>query len=384
MQRNVPLLIVGAGPFGLAMSAYATCRNIDHVVVGHPMEFWKSHMPHGMRLRSACDWHYDPFNEDTIERYLKTKGLNASDVEPLSVDFYLGYCEWFRKRKAIEVTPAWVEQLNYSASAPGFFEAALQGGGMITAKNVVLAIGFCYFKNVPEIYPRLFPSEYWQHTCDLVDLTPMKGKRVLIIGGRQSAFEWAALTREQGAAAVYLSYRHPTPTFERSDWSWVSPLVDSMAADPGWFRHLAPKERDQVNHRFWAEGRLKLEPWLAARITADNIKLFPQSQVTTCKESPGCELEVRLSNKTTVAVDQVVLATGYKANVSHIPFLANGNILERLETQDGFPILDEHFQSNLPGLFFTSMCAIRDFGSFFGFTVSVRVSATLIGSALRM
>jgi len=46
--------------------------------------------------------------------------------------------------------------------------------------------------------------------------------------------------------------------------------------------------------------------------------------------------------------------------------------------------VDEHFQSNIPGLFFTSMCAMQDFGPFFAFTVSVRASAALIGAALQV
>jgi pyruvate/2-oxoglutarate dehydrogenase complex dihydrolipoamide dehydrogenase (E3) component len=103
--------------------------------------------------------------------------------------------------------------------------------------------------------------------------------------------------------------------------------------------------------------------------------------VTACKESPNGELEVGL-NGSTLVVDQIILATGYKVNVAQIPLLANGNLLVQLETQNGFPLLDEHFQSNIPGLFFTSMCATQDFGPFFAFTAAVRTSARLIGSAL--
>jgi hypothetical protein len=84
----------------------------------------------------------------------------------------------------------------------------------------------------------------------------------------------------------------------------------------------------------------------------------------------------------TFVVDQIILATGYKVNVEQIPLLTKGNILARLETRNGFPVLDEHFQSNIPGLFFTSMCATQDFGPFFAFTAGIRTSAKLIGSAL--
>jgi hypothetical protein len=363
------------------MSAYARHKNIEHVVVGKTMEFWKSNMPNGMYLRSACDWHYDPFNQDTLERYLETKNLKRADVEPLALDFYLNYVEWFVKQKGIEILPARVQQLNYVHDTRPFFEAVLQDGRTLTARNAVLALGFHYFKNVPEPYSALFPPGRFAHTCDFVDLAPLKDQRVLIVGGRQSAFEWAALINEQGADTVNLSYRHPTPAFQQADWSWVNPIVDAMVGDPSWFRRLTAGEKEQVNNRLWAEGRLKLEPWLAARITKDAIKAFPQSEVAACKELPNGELEVSLDGSTLV-VDQIILATGYKVNVGQIPLLTNGNILAHLETRNGFPVLDEHFQSNIPGLFFTSMCATQDFGPFFAFTAAIRTSAKLIGSTL--
>ena len=62
-----------------------------------------------------------------------------------------------------------------------------------------------------------------------------------------------------------------------------------------------------------------------------------------------------------------------------MPFLAQGNILPVLETRNGFPVLGEHFETNVPGLAITSMPATQDFGPFFGFTIAVRMSARVIG-----
>ena len=94
------------------------------------------------------------------------------------------------------------------------------------------------------------------------------------------------------------------------------------------------------------------------------------------------ETIITLDNGTTLSVDRVILASGYKVQIDRLPMLANGNILPDLRIRDGFPVLDEKFQSSVPGLFITSMPAIRDFGPFFAFTIAARMSAHVIGHAL--
>ena len=383
MTIETETLIIGAGPFGLALSAYAKAHGIEHTIVGRPMDFWKTQMPQGMLLRSRCDWHLDPLDEHTIENYLETQNRRPTDVEPLSLKFYLDYCEWFTRQKTIEVDDARVDRLDCLENAERSFVATLSNSDRITADRVVVAVGFGYFANVPDQLRSRLPDGRFSHTSELSHFSQLHGKRVLIVGGRQSAFEWAALIHEAGAKAIHLCYRHATPSFEGSDWSWVAGAVNNIATKPGWFRKLPQAERDQINRRQWAEGRLRLEPWLAPRITNDRTTLFPESEIVACDELPDGSLGVRLSTGDTLNVDHVILATGYKVDVSRIPFLSEGNILERLQTLNGFPALDDHLESNIPGLFFTSMCATQDFGSFFGFTVSVRASATLIGARLR-
>ena len=371
------LLIIGAGPFGLALAAQAKHDHIDHLIVGEPMEFWRQNMPRGMFLRSACDWHLDPLNIDTIEAYLQTQNKTAKDVEPLSLEFYLEYADWFRKQKLINSLPVRIERLDLSTN----FVAVTFEGNTIDARRVVLAPGFKHFTHVPDELKAKLPSDRIRHTCQFVDLTEARGKRYLIIGGRQSAFEWAALLLEAGVSAVHLSHRHASPVFAVADWSWVSPMVEHIADDPNWFRRLSQAEKEQINHRLWAEGRLKVEPWLEARLADNRLKVWPQTELMSCVDNG--ELTVTLSNGERFAVDDVILATGYKVDISRVPLLASGNLLARIETQNGFPVLDDHFETSVPGLFITSMPATQDFGPFFGFTISVRTSAKLICERLR-
>jgi hypothetical protein len=151
-----------------------------------------------------------------------------------------------------------------------------------------------------------------------------------------------------------------------------------MADDPGWFRRLPPVEREAISHRLWAEGRMKIEPWLQSRVETSGITAWPETRVVECVEQPDGALAIALDNAMTLSVDHVILASGYKVNLARVPFLAAGNLLPALTMRNGYPELDEHFQTRVPGLFITSMPAGHDFGPFFGFTIAVRTSARVI------
>jgi cation diffusion facilitator CzcD-associated flavoprotein CzcO len=341
------------------------------------MGFWKTRMPQGMYLRSGCDWSLDPLEVHTISAYLGKLGQTCRDVQPLSRGFYLDYAEWFRREKGIQPREATVTSIDTDGGA---LVAHTAGGERIRGRHAVLAIGFGNFANVPGELAAMLPKEHVAHTSELVDFSSLEGRRVLIVGGRQSAFEWAALIREAGAAAVDLSYRHDTPSFAPSDWRWVDAIVDRLADDPGWYRRLSPDEKRALDRRFWSEGRLKLEPWLAPRIDHPNVTLHPRTRLTGA-DSRAAGIAVALDDGKVLTVDQVVLATGYKVDLARVPFLASG-LRARLQVRDGFPVLDEHFETSIPGLYVTSLAATRDFGSFLAFTVSVRAQAKVIARDL--
>jgi len=370
------LLVIGAGPYGLSAAALAQQRGLDVTIVGGPMEFWRRHMPAGMLLRSGVDWHLDGGEELTLAHYLRWRGIAAKDFEPLPIQLFLDYAQWFQEQSNLRVRNVRVAALRRTDAG---FAAELVGGETLRAEAVIAAPGLGYFSHVPDHPVTALPREKWAHSSDLVDFAALLGQRVLIVGGRQSAFESAALLREAGAKAVHLSYRHDTPQLTPSDWSWVDSLIARAEVIPGWFRSLSDTERENINQRFWAEGRLKLEPWLAPRIERDGVHLHSRSRVAHCRVS-GDVITAILDDGTELECDFAVLATGYRCDIARVPYLAP--LCAEITDSDGFPALDAQMQSRIPGLFIPGFAATRDFGPFFGFVRGCPTASRLIVTAL--
>lgn len=161
METN--LLIIGAGPFGLAVATQAAHDRLEHVIVGRPMEFWRQNMPKGMFLRSACDWHLDPQGVHTIEAFLRSKSKTPRDVEPLSLEFYLSYVDWFQQQRNIQPLPVFIQRLDHSPAKDGFVATTFDGD-VINAKSVVLAPGFKHFAHAPEDLIAKLPAGSFKHT----------------------------------------------------------------------------------------------------------------------------------------------------------------------------------------------------------------------------
>src|SRR3954452_1614 len=379
MRTSTDLLVVGAGPFGLALGAEAGHLGIPNLVLGRPMSFWKDRMPVGMLLRSASDWHLDVRGTATIEAFLHTRGLTPQLAEPLSRELYLDYCDWFIEQKRISPVPLHVDRLDGTSEG---FVAPLEDGSTVEARAVVLALGMDPHRRVPVDLVDLLPAGSWQHTCAAVDMTAAHGQRYLVVGGRQSAFEWAALLVEAGARSVDVVHRHDSPAFAVADWRWVTGVVERLAADPGWFHRLPVEEQAEYGRRLWAEGRLKVEPWLEQRLPADRVRVRPRTRLTAARRTPAGPLQVTLDNGDVVEVDRVVLATGYQPRIDDLHLLRAGN-LPPISSRDGLPDLDDGFQTSVPGLYVTSMPASQHFGPFFGFTIATRMSAAVLTGAVR-
>ena len=227
------------------------------------------------------------------------------------------------------------------------FRVRLDGGAELVADAVVAAPGVGYFRNMPDWGAGL-PDGLCAHTCDLVRFHDFAGARVLIVGGRQSAYEWAALIGEAGAEQVDIVHRHQVPRFERVSWRFADEYVDRIVAFPGWWRSLPASEQEAIARKFWEVGRLTLEWWLTPRLQGNRFRRRPGTSVVAASTDGTGTVRVQLSDGTELGVDRIILATGYKADLATVPYLTE--VLPLVDVADGFPHLDDAFQTSLPGL----------------------------------
>jgi len=369
-DARTDLLVIGAGPYAYAAAAYAGDRGITTTVVGQPMSFWRDRMPQDMYLRSGTDWYLDANREHTFAAYFEDRGLDRADHDPIPIGVFLDHTDWFAERKGLTVQQRTVESL---ARPNGTFVASMADGGTIEADKVLAAPGVGYFAQLPDWHERV-PEAHRSHTVDRVTFGDLAGARVAVIGGRQSAYEWAALLCDHGAERVDVVHRHAEPAFAKVSWAFVDPYVEQTLAVRGWWRGLDPAQRTAIAQQFWEVGRLTLEHWLVPRLRPEVVHRHAETAVTgVAGDGP---VTLTLSDGDEIAVDHVVFASGYKPDLARVPYLAG--VLDRVQITDGFPDLSEGFETTLPGLYVTGFPATRDFGPFYGFTKGCPSAARIV------
>jgi thioredoxin reductase len=359
---DIGLLVVGAGPYAYAAAAFAQDCGVSTRIVGRPMSFWRDQMPQDMYLRSGVDWHLDAGGVYTFQAYFEDRGLDPAWHDPIPIAVFLDHTDWFCEHKKLAVEPVMVESLTRPHD---HFTAAMSDGTTITADMVLAAPGMAQFAALPDWYTDV-PAARRAHTSERVDFDDLAGARVAIIGGRQSAYEWAALLCDHGAERVHVIHRHETPAFAKADWSFVDRYVDQTLAQRGWWRGLSPAAQQSIALEFWQVGRLTLEDWLLPRLRRSVVASHPRTAVTSVESTGDGPVTLKLSDMEAVVVDHVIFASGYRANLTAVPYLTG--VIDRVSVVDGFPSLSPGFQTTLPGLFITGFAATRDFGPFYGFT----------------
>lgn len=384
-MRTTDIAIIGAGPYGLSISAHLRAKGISHEVFGQPMSSWRRYMPTAMLLRSEAHASnlWDPERRYTFERFCVEKGISyVASGRPVPIALFLDYAEWFQIHAVPDVQD---QQLAQLSRQDGQFHLSFSNGDMVHARHVIIATGHRYFCNLPSALTEL-PPELYSHSSDHKDLTPFIAKDVAVIGAGQSSLETAALLHEQGTnVSIITSSDHVSWNADNDgEHSLLQKIINPEAGLGFGWRSVAASEFPQVfsmlprSLRFYLVGRTWGPSgawWLKNRVSG-KLPVLTSHEIMRASASNGkVHLLLRAGGKTEEKeFDHVIAATGFKADLRRLSFL-DPALMSSIAAFEGAPRLDRFGESSVPGLFFVGLLAAPTFGPVMRFMFGAKHAA---------
>ncbi|MFT4414202.1 NAD(P)-binding domain-containing protein [Fredinandcohnia humi] len=365
------VIIVGSGPFGISLASHAVSNNLKYKLFGYPMDFWKNQMPQDMFIRTPHEFvsFSDSKDELTVQRFSKETGIEL--VTPLPRPIFIEYANWFAKKSGIEFTKEKITKVSYN---DGYYEVISESGEHYVAKNVVVATGVEHYRYLPDFLKGL-PSNLVSHTSGYTTFSQFKGKKVVVLGSGQSAWEAAGLLKREGAE-VELIYRKQGPNYAGSRENEIA-LRDVGDV----FYHLPQEEKKEG----WGQSPGSIAHFLKPFVEGI-VPQNPGVKVDKVDKVSENEIQISLSNGDERIVNHIISATGFRIDIDKVPFFDN-ELLGAIEREEGyahFPKLNESFESSLHGLYFAGPLSSHSHGPTFRFILGLRKTAfSIIPSIVR-
>lgn len=381
-----PVVVIGAGPYGLATAAHLRGTGTEVHSFGEPLEFWKRNMPKGMILRSRdrSSSISDPQRALTIAEYERAEAT-ALHKPHLELEEFVRYALWFQDRAVPDIDRRRVTNVNYM---DGEFRVELDGGDGVVASRVVVAAGLSPFPRWPRTFSGL-PRSLVSHSAEHSELGVFAGKRTVVIGAGQSALESGALLADSGASVEILARAGGVRWLADEDGD-AAPAVRRFSIQPpptdvggrlsGWLAALPgvlwPLPRSA---RTWVSTRC-IRPagagWLRQRL--EKVPIHCGRSVISA-EARGSEVGLRLDDNSERIVDHVLLGTGYDINVARYAFL-DRQLVTELRVSDGYPVLGPGLEASVPGLHFVGAPAAFSLGPIMRFVVGTWYAAPTVAA----
>jgi len=313
------VLVVGAGPAGLAVAATLKSKG------RRPLVIEKS-------TQVGASWrnHYGRLHLHTVKALSALPGLPFPDEAPRYVprQGVVDYLAAYAARAGIE--PCFGEEATAIVrDAAGRWRTSTRSGQAFTADAVVVTTGANNQPFAPKIDggERFRPAGRIVHSRDYRDAAPFAGERVLVVGMGNTGAEIALDLAEHGVAAA-LSVRSPVnivhrdvlgrPTQQTSIMlaRLPTPIGDALArllcdvtvGDIA--RYGLPRSRVSPLRQLREQGRTPvIDVGTLARIKSGEIAVFPGIRRLV---AGGAEFV----DGRTAKFDALVLATGYRSGVA--------------------------------------------------------------------
>jgi cation diffusion facilitator CzcD-associated flavoprotein CzcO len=355
---RVEVVVIGAGPGGLAAAAALKEHGINAVVVdGAP------------RVGSSWRAHYDRLHLHTPRRWSGLPGhpiprsagrwVSRKDV----VRYLESYAAHHRLELHLGTAVTAVERGNGDATqgldAAGRWVVRLADGSSLGADHVVVATGYNHTPVDPD-WPGLdgFPGDVVP-ARDFRNGRPFAGRDVLVVGTGNTGMEIATDLAEHGATRVWLSVRTPPHILPRSRLGWPAQATGILV------RRLPPRlvdrvagvlavvqEPDLTEYGMPRAGKDLYSRVLVGRIPVQDVGIVAAIRSRQVEPVAAVEAfdgpDVVLSDGTLLQPSAVVVATGYRAGLE--PLVGHLRVLD----DRGLPVVrGPHEPVGAPGLWFT-------------------------------
>lgn len=390
-----PVVIIGAGPYGLSAAAHIRARGVPVRIFGSPMQTWRENMPVGMVLKSTptASSISAPQRGHTLRDFCHAMGEEPleTDFQVVPIETFIRYGGWFAEMLVPDVEQVRVVSVDRTEGAN---HVKLDSGEEIRARAVVVATGLTGFAHLPRELAAAVPegpspSGPISHSSQHDNLTGFAGRRVIVVGAGQSALESAALLHEAGASVSVVvrgnSVSFGDPPTTGAHWKPNSPMgrawsLYAFAQYTSFFRYLPADVRAYlVRNVLGPNGSW----WLRERFV-DQIPVRTRQQIIGAAVD-GREVILRTRDQdgrtTELAADHLLAGTGYRVDLSALAYLGPG-LRSVLDRTGGSPRLDAGLGSTVPGLHFTGLSAAATFGPLLRFVCGTRFASPTIADAI--
>jgi FAD-dependent urate hydroxylase len=394
VSKRTEVAVIGAGPYGLSIAAQLGALQVDHRIFGEPMQFWKTHMPRGMSLKSDgfASNLADADGALSLKQFCAENGSSYADEGlPVALETFVAYGEAFQRRMVPQLEKTRVSHL--AASGDGF-ALSLANGETLEARRVVVAVGISDYPYLPPQFAGL-PPELVSHSAQHRDPAAFAGRDVSLVGGGSSAVDLAVLLREHGAR-VRLIARGPqikfnlrTPLLQRPLWQQLAHPHTGIG--PGWkayfyteypnlFRHLPAERRKHI-------VRTTCGPaggWFMRERFDGQIAVTAATSVESAAAAGG-RLQLDLADahggRSQQFTDHLIVCTGYRVDLRRLQFV-DPALLGRIREIDHSPALGAAFESSVRGLHFVGTASALSYGPMMRFVVGATWTARALSRHL--
>ncbi len=393
-----PVVVIGAGPYGLSVAAHLRTKGVPFRIFGQPMQTWATQMPEGMRLKSdgfasnlstgGAPYSLAQFCEETGREYHDT-------LLPVPLEHFIAYGQEFARRYVPNLEP---EDVRSVVPVDGMYRITTAADEQFYARRVVVATGLSLFQHMPPAFRRL-PAARVTHPAQHRRFDEFAGREVTVLGRGASSLNAAVLLHEAGAKVTLigrarkLHIHHPGDPATRP---WMkrllhpsTPLGTSMrswlaCAAPDVFRAFpAALRRAFVYKHLGPAGGTALQ----GRLEGFPILLGCRIHAIEPADGSGEKLRITLTDGNGAVrqhlTSHLIAGTGYRTDLSRLSFLSP-TLRERIRVdQRGAPKLSRSFQSAAKGLYFAGPIAAPGFGPLLRFVAGAGFAAERVSSHLQ-